>query len=87
MALDAIDDMLVGNVFGSAGSRVVIEEFMAGEEASFFAITDGEKVFPLVSAQVPPRARRVVQRRGACLTGGCVGEARTIRRAKRMLAA
>jgi phosphoribosylamine--glycine ligase len=43
--------MLSGNAFGSAGSRVVIEEFLTGEEASFLVITDGEKIIPLASAQ------------------------------------
>jgi phosphoribosylamine--glycine ligase len=50
-AFDAVRDMLSGNAFGSAGSRVVIEEFLTGEEASFLVITDGEKVIPLASAQ------------------------------------
>jgi phosphoribosylamine--glycine ligase len=50
-AVDAVRDMLSGNAFGSAGSRVVIEEFLTGEEASFLVITDGEKVIPLASAQ------------------------------------
>ncbi len=43
--------MLSGNAFGSAGSRVVIEEFLRGEEASFLAFTDGENIIPLASAQ------------------------------------
>lgn len=47
----AIDDMLVGNVFGVAGSEVLVEEFMAGEELSVLGITDGENVLPLVPAQ------------------------------------
>ncbi len=47
----AINDILVEGAFGSAGSQVVIEEFMAGEEASFFVFTDGENVLPLASAQ------------------------------------
>jgi len=50
-ALDAVRDMLSGNAFGSAGSRVVIEEFLTGEEASFLVITDGSKIIPLASAQ------------------------------------
>ncbi len=45
-----------GGAFGAAGARVVIEEFMEGEEASFFALTDGETVLPLVSAQDHKRA-------------------------------
>lgn len=50
-ALDAVRDMLSGNAFGAAGSRVVIEEFLTGEEASFLVITDGTKILPLASAQ------------------------------------
>ena len=47
---DAID-MMFGGEFGEAGAEVVIEEFMAGEEASFFVLTDGETVLPLATAQ------------------------------------
>jgi len=50
-AMAAVRDMLSGNAFGSAGSRVVIEEFLTGEEASFLAITDGRNIIPLASAQ------------------------------------
>jgi phosphoribosylamine--glycine ligase len=50
-AIAATRDMLAGNRFGAAGSSVVIEEFMEGEEASFFALVDGENVLPLVAAQ------------------------------------
>jgi phosphoribosylamine---glycine ligase len=50
-AVAAVRDMLSGNAFGSAGSRVVIEEFLTGEEASFLAITDGKNIIPLASAQ------------------------------------
>ncbi|KAB0664186.1 phosphoribosylamine--glycine ligase [Oryzomonas japonica] len=50
-AVGAVRDMLSGNAFGSAGSRVVIEEFLTGEEASFLAITDGTNIIPLASAQ------------------------------------
>ena len=46
-----VHDMLGGNAFGAAGSRVVIEEFLRGEEASFLALTDGRKIVPLASAQ------------------------------------
>ena len=55
-ALVAVRDMLEGNRFGAAGASVVIEEFMQGEEASFFALTDGEHVLPLVGAQDHKRA-------------------------------
>jgi phosphoribosylamine--glycine ligase len=47
----AVRDMLSGNAFGAAGSRVVIEEFLTGEEASFLAFTDGRTIIPLASAQ------------------------------------
>ncbi len=47
----AIDDMLVGNRMGSAGARVVIEEFLAGEEASFIVMVDGRHVLPLATSQ------------------------------------
>lgn len=48
---EAIDLMLVKSVFGSAGCRVIIEEYLEGEEASFFALVDGENALPLESAQ------------------------------------
>jgi len=47
----AIDEALVGGRFGDAGREIVIEEFMAGEEASYFALVDGETVVPLGAAQ------------------------------------
>ncbi|NWG39248.1 MAG: phosphoribosylamine--glycine ligase [Hydrogenophilaceae bacterium] len=47
----AIDDMLSGNKLGSAGARVVIEECLTGEEASFIVMVDGEHVLPLASSQ------------------------------------
>lgn len=50
-ATTAVHDMLAGNAFGEAGSKVVIEEFLEGEEASFLAITDGRHVIPLASSQ------------------------------------
>ncbi|MBT1075021.1 phosphoribosylamine--glycine ligase [Geobacter grbiciae] len=50
-AVATVNDMLSGNAFGSAGSRVVIEEFLVGEEASFLAFTDGKTIIPLASAQ------------------------------------
>ena len=46
-----IGDMLAGNRFGEAGHRVVIEEFMSGEEASYICIVDGEQVLPMASSQ------------------------------------
>ncbi|WP_419571794.1 phosphoribosylamine--glycine ligase [Rheinheimera sp.] len=50
-AFAAIDDMLAGNKFGSAGSRVVIEEFLVGEEASFIVMVDGKNVLAFASSQ------------------------------------
>lgn len=47
----AVEDMLSGNAFGDAGASVVVEEFMDGEELSFFALSDGKSVVPLMSAQ------------------------------------
>lgn len=47
----AIDDMLGGNKFGAAGARVVIEEFLTGEEASFIVMVDGENILPMASSQ------------------------------------
>jgi phosphoribosylamine--glycine ligase len=46
-----VDDMISGGIFGAAGATVVIEEFMDGEEASFFALVDGTTAVPLASAQ------------------------------------
>ena len=50
-AVDAVNDMLSGNAFGEAGHRVVIEEFMVGEEASFIVMVDGENILPLATSQ------------------------------------
>ena len=50
-AFEAIDDALVGGRFGAAGAEVVVEEFLDGEEVSFFALCDGENALPLASAQ------------------------------------
>ena len=50
-AKSAVQDMLQGNQFGEAGNRVVIEEFLTGEEASFIVIVDGTDVLPLASSQ------------------------------------
>ncbi|HLS98723.1 MAG TPA: phosphoribosylamine--glycine ligase [Porticoccaceae bacterium] len=47
----AVRDMLAGNAFGEAGSRVVIEEFLDGEEASFIVMVDGEQVLPMATSQ------------------------------------
>ena len=51
----AVDDIL-GGQFGEAGAAIIIEEFLDGEEASFFAVTDGERVVPLIAAQDHKRA-------------------------------
>jgi len=50
-AIVAIEEMLAGNRFGEAGHRVVIEEFLQGEEASFIVMSDGENILPLASSQ------------------------------------
>ncbi|MGB1310937.1 MAG: phosphoribosylamine--glycine ligase, partial [Leucothrix sp.] len=50
-AIDAINDMLAGNAFGDAGHRVVVEEFLQGEEASFIVIADGQTSLPMASSQ------------------------------------
>lgn len=50
-AEDAVRDMLAGNAFGEAGSRVVIEEFLDGEEASFIVMVDGKNVLPMATSQ------------------------------------
>jgi len=56
-AHDAIDAMLVDNAMGDAGARVVVEEFLAGEEASFIVMVDGTNVLPLASSQDHKRLR------------------------------
>ena len=50
-AIAAVASMLAGNVFGEAGHRVVIEEFLTGEEASFIVIADGTRALPMASSQ------------------------------------
>ncbi|NMP33512.1 phosphoribosylamine--glycine ligase [Thalassotalea sp. M1531] len=55
-AEDAIKDMLAGNAFGDAGHRVVIEEFLTGEEASFIVMVDGKNVVPFATSQDHKRA-------------------------------
>ncbi len=50
-AIAAVKDMLAGNAFGEAGSRVVIEEFLAGEEASFIVMVDGKNILPMATSQ------------------------------------
>jgi phosphoribosylamine---glycine ligase len=61
MSLDeahkALDDMLGGKVLGNAGARVVIEEFLEGEEASFIVMVDGRNILPLASSQDHKRLR------------------------------
>lgn len=47
----AIDDMLEGHEFGKAGARVVIEDYLAGEEASFIVMVDGENILPMATSQ------------------------------------
>ncbi|WP_431064915.1 phosphoribosylamine--glycine ligase [Methylotuvimicrobium sp.] len=50
-ATSAVEDMLTGNAFGAAGNRVVIEEFLTGEEASFIVIADGKHALPMATSQ------------------------------------
>ena len=50
-AEDAVRDMLSGNAFGEAGTRVVIEEFLEGEEASFISMVDGRTALPMATSQ------------------------------------
>ncbi|PKH18937.1 phosphoribosylamine--glycine ligase [Enterobacterales bacterium CwR94] len=50
-AEEAIVDMLAGNAFGDAGHRIVVEEFLDGEEASFIVMVDGENVLPMATSQ------------------------------------
>ncbi|MDN3648502.1 phosphoribosylamine--glycine ligase [Reinekea marina] len=50
-AIEAVNDMLAGNKFGDAGARVVIEQFLTGEEASFIVMVDGEDVLTLATSQ------------------------------------
>jgi len=50
-AIEAASEMLSGAAFGAAGQEIVIEEFLEGEEVSFFALSDGKTILPLTSAQ------------------------------------
>jgi len=50
-AITAVRDMLAGNAFGEAGHRVVVEEFLSGEEASFIVMVDGEHILPMATSQ------------------------------------
>ncbi|NHM28277.1 phosphoribosylamine--glycine ligase [Desulfofundulus sp. TPOSR] len=50
-ALEAVEDIMVKGVFGNAGSRVVVEEYLTGQEVSILAFTDGETVIPMLPAQ------------------------------------
>jgi len=55
-AVEAIDELMRGRLFGDAGARVVVEEFLEGEEVSFMALTDGTTVLPLATSQDHKRA-------------------------------
>ncbi len=50
-AFAAVEDMLEGNKFGDAGARVVVEEFLTGEEASFIVMADGKNILPMATSQ------------------------------------
>lgn len=54
----AVKDMLAGNAFGDAGHRIVIEEFLDGEEASFIVMVDGEHVLPMATSRSQARRQR-----------------------------
>lgn len=66
-AEEAVKDMLSGNAFGEAGSRVVIEEFLDGEEASFIVMVDGKNVEPMATSQ---DHKRVGEQDSGLNTGG-----------------
>lgn len=55
-AIEAAKDMLEGNAFGDAGHRIVVEEFLTGEEASFIVMVDGKNVVPMATSQDHKRA-------------------------------
>ena len=63
----AIDDMLLGNKMGNAGARVVIEDFLQGEEASFIVVVDGDNVLPMATSQ---DHKRVGEKDTGLNTGG-----------------
>ncbi|MGZ3494906.1 MAG: phosphoribosylamine--glycine ligase [Thermodesulfobacteriota bacterium] len=50
-AIQSVDEIMVRRVFGEAGNRVVVEEYLVGEEASYIAFTDGKAILPLASSQ------------------------------------
>jgi phosphoribosylamine---glycine ligase len=50
-AIYSVDQIMVGRIFGSAGNRVVVEEYLVGEEASYIAFTDGKTILPMASSQ------------------------------------
>lgn len=66
-AYEAIDDMLAGNKFGDAGSRVVIEQFLDGEEASFICMIDGHNILPMATSQ---DHKRIFENDQGANTGG-----------------
>src|SRR6185503_12843780 len=50
-AKEAVDELMRGRLFGSAGDRIVVEQFLEGEEVSFMALTDGTTIVPLATSQ------------------------------------
>ncbi len=50
-AIQSVDEIMVKKIFGEAGNRVVVEEYLVGEEASYIAFTDGKAILPLASSQ------------------------------------
>jgi phosphoribosylamine--glycine ligase len=55
-AIEAVDELMRGRLFGDAGARIVVEEFLEGEEVSFMALSDGATVVPLAASQDHKRA-------------------------------
>ena len=55
-AIEAVNSMMNDRVFGNAGNRVVIEEFLVGPEVSILAFTDGKTIKPMISSQDHKRA-------------------------------
>jgi phosphoribosylamine--glycine ligase len=71
----AIDEILVKKSFGQAGQKIVIEEFLEGEEASFMVLTDGDHILPLATSQ---DHKRVFDHDRGPNTGGMGGSLRTV---------
>lgn len=79
-ACQACDDMIVHRVFGEAGREIVVEEFLDGEEASFFAFIDGNDAVKVGSAQVSELGANAAGAWPASTPGGLPALRRTTRR-------